>query len=346
MLRNINIMVFLIIFLFFISNCDQGTGIDSQEPLSAPMLESPADGSVTSPQPVLVVRNIDSEEKDPLYYEFEVSETPDFSEVVAFKVGLPEGNGTTRWKVEPPLDLGMSYWWRVRAESNSNISEWMVPASFVVIHPPTNLEPINGEELLSFRPTFIVEDSPDEFENPVTYVFEVSSTKNFESPLVSEEVPASANGKTVHKINTPLMYGKAYWWRAGAHFQGVNNLYSQPSQFDIVNPEHSATILTDQFVNEIESFSLAMSGWFRNSRYYEMERNDLIKAYSQSLSIHIVYSLQRFAQQTDLLVEYLNATFIYVQRSGVKMSASGTWVLQFILDNNQWKIYSSFFYMN
>jgi hypothetical protein len=291
-----------------------------------------------------VVNNVDTDTE--VTYTFEVSEMEDFQVVTHSAVGIPEGDGTTSWFVDISLTPGTVYFWHARAESGSSLGEWMEPARFFVGEGPSLKYPPRGAHILYFRPglTIIVPETAGTT-SAATFTFEIYGDESLSNLITTATIPPATDTETVFHVPLPLPYGQFYWWRVSMNIPGADSLWSETSYFFIIDPENDARNLTAQFVNEIENGSLAMSGWTTNSPYYNMERSDLIKSYSQSESRHIDYTILYFREQSDFLVEYIDAVFMWIQRgSGQAFNDHGIWVLTFVVEDNRWKIYSSFFY--
>jgi hypothetical protein len=90
------------------------SGIPAVNGLTAPSIASPLPGnSFTDPQPTLAVRNATGDAAPS--YDFQVANDDAFQSVVAQISGIPQGgDGTTSWRVAPPL-LPQRYYWRSRA---------------------------------------------------------------------------------------------------------------------------------------------------------------------------------------------------------------------------------------
>jgi hypothetical protein len=63
-------------------------------------------------------------ERTALAQRFQVSDTEDFSNVVASGMGVTDASGVTRYTVDPALTAGRRYVWRVRAELNDAVGPW------------------------------------------------------------------------------------------------------------------------------------------------------------------------------------------------------------------------------
>jgi len=222
----------------------------------------------------------------------------------------------------------------------------MQPASFITSSVPLLTKPERGATILEFRPVLVVENA-SELQPGISfwYTFEVYGDDSLTTPIIRENVAPTGTGVTSVALKQPLPYGETYWWRVRVNITANEGLWTESSYFSIYDPENDAIRLTQEFVDEIESGSLAMSGWSRNSQYYEMEKSDLEYGYAMNSSTSIDYTITGFNQANDLLAENIDSTFTVVRKSDSSIiSTPGLWVLSFIIEDDQWKIYSSFFY--
>jgi hypothetical protein len=97
--------------------------------LTAPAHFAPSDDAQTTTlQPELTVANATSSQSGVKTYEFHVSSTADFANVVVSADNVAEdGDGQTSWTVSPPLQSTTRYWWRARVKQSSTIGPWSTP---------------------------------------------------------------------------------------------------------------------------------------------------------------------------------------------------------------------------
>src|SRR5262245_53092598 len=94
--------------------------------ISAPRPVEPAAGVKfkESEQPIrLVVENATTTGQRPITYTFEVAADSAFGTKAFARSSVPQGDGRTSVQVDR-LDLGKSYFWRVRAEDGANTSSF------------------------------------------------------------------------------------------------------------------------------------------------------------------------------------------------------------------------------
>lgn len=99
-----------------------GTSTDEIATLVSP----PPNTVVTSSRPTLVVDNLLSGSNN-VYY-FEIATDSNFVGMAAFGTAFEEAGGQTGWRVEQPLQSGLTYFWRVSANS----FDYSVTSSFTV----------------------------------------------------------------------------------------------------------------------------------------------------------------------------------------------------------------------
>ena len=110
--------------------------------LTAPAVEGPAtDEQLDTLRPTLVVRNGTSDQTGTRTYEFQISDSADFTtaltsyitsyNVTVSKSGVPEGaNGTTSFTPEADLQPTTRFYWRSRMSQGSTVSEWSPVGKF------------------------------------------------------------------------------------------------------------------------------------------------------------------------------------------------------------------------
>lgn len=139
--------------------------------LLPPIPLSPQDGSIVdTPQPTLIIQNVQDSAGRPVLYYFEVDATPQFGsqnkkESTPFELEAGQ-DSTTHWTVPTPLSSGV-YYWRSRAYTNTYPSEtgmfstvynFQVPgtsfrtAANNEIHVfPNPFKPSSGQDFVTFR---------------------------------------------------------------------------------------------------------------------------------------------------------------------------------------------------
>ncbi|MEW6751836.1 MAG: cadherin-like domain-containing protein [Candidatus Latescibacterota bacterium] len=75
-------------------------------------------------QPVVLIGNAAAASGHALTYTVHVATGPTFADAVARGGGIPEGAGTTRWRVPRALQPARTYWWRARATDGQLDGPW------------------------------------------------------------------------------------------------------------------------------------------------------------------------------------------------------------------------------
>ena len=110
--------------------------------LTAPALEAPsADEQLTTLRPTLTVKNGTSDQAGSRTYEFQISDTPDFStavtsyitsyNVTVTRTGVAEGaDGRTSVTPDGELQPTTRFYWRARMTQGAAVSEWSPVGKF------------------------------------------------------------------------------------------------------------------------------------------------------------------------------------------------------------------------
>ena len=228
---------------------------------TVPVIQEPVDGSeVVFLQPQLVVVNSSDEDGDSLTYQFELYTDPGYSEPVASEAGVPQEAETTSWTVPVELAENLRYYWRVRATDGYSFSLWVYgtfvvnsinesPRAFLISHPR------DGASVDTVRPLLEVTNSRDSDPGFLTYGFEVYAVSDLTVPVVSVAgIPAGASGTTAWQLETDLIDGATYYWRATASDElnvrsetavgafTVDIFHPSPSAPEIVAPQAGVEI--------------------------------------------------------------------------------------------------------
>ncbi|MBN2356401.1 T9SS type A sorting domain-containing protein [candidate division KSB1 bacterium] len=163
-------------------------------PLPAPTLLKPIDGSTTSSRkPPFDWFNVYGASE----YDLQIDNQADFSSPVV-DVTL-----TTSDYIPGENLMADTYYWRVRARSDTDSSSWSVPYSFSIYTPEPNLfSPLNGSELYDRTPSFEWNDVT----NATGYDFQLSEYSDLSSPIA--DLTLSISG---YNQPTNLAVGTYYW---------------------------------------------------------------------------------------------------------------------------------------
>ena len=183
----------------------------------------PAPGkTVATRWPELEVNNSFDPDDEPVY-DFRVCADKDMSREVAAGSGLNQGrDGTTSWRVDSALRQGERYYWTATARDGHGAETVSGPHSFRV--DANNTAPV-APQLFSPREDATVNatgidlaagNSADPDGDPVSCVFQVDSSRRFDSPELSTSQAITLQGdRAVYRVSD-LQRGKRYYWRVKA----------------------------------------------------------------------------------------------------------------------------------
>jgi subtilase family serine protease/flagellar hook assembly protein FlgD len=190
---------------------------------SSPVALSPTTGMVVgTATPALRLRNAVDLDRDPLTYEFEVTDDGGAT-VLASAAGVPAGAAETEWTVAPALPENVHARWRARAQDGSTTGPWSEPQSFRVNAvaepptPPTLQAPAEAAVLDTTRPALTVHNASSPDEQPLTYTFELNSVDGDgnETLVAREDGVPEGPAQTSWTPSQDLPDGR-YRWRARA----------------------------------------------------------------------------------------------------------------------------------
>jgi hypothetical protein len=191
--------------------------------ITAPRLLEPSMGAKfkDSQQPIkLMVENSSTNGVRPLAYTFEVASDANFTSKVFGRGTVPPGgDGKTSVQIDR-LDIGRTYFWRVRAEDGANTGAFLTAQFEVLPRPfisaPTPTSPINNEVTSSRRPTLHVRNvDRNSAIGGLVYEFQVSSNQAFTS-LSGNGATYEGAGETTVAIAGDLPNNATQYWRARA----------------------------------------------------------------------------------------------------------------------------------
>ncbi len=188
-----------------------------------PALLSPANGAlVTSLQPVF-----DWKDSTPaaLSYQIQVAGTTAFTSLVIDEKNVPASTFT------PVSDLapGKLYYWRVKAFNGiGGASNWSAVRNFKTpLAAPVLVSPLNGDPLLTDRPTFDWEA----VSGATSYMIQVSAANTFSGLLLNVTV-----NPTEYTMVKDLLQDKPFYWRVAARSSVVTGPWSATGSFKTGNP--------------------------------------------------------------------------------------------------------------
>jgi len=190
--------------------------------ITAPSLLEPSMGTKIkdAQQPVkLTIRNATSSGVRPLSYTFEVASDSSFNSKVFGRGSVAPGDGQTSVQIDR-LDIGRTYYWRVRAEDGANSGPYLTAQFDILPKPsigaPTPLSPVNNDVAGSRAPQLRVHNADKNAAvGSLVYEFQVSSSQAFTS-LTGNGASNEGAGETSVQLGADLPNNSTQYWRARA----------------------------------------------------------------------------------------------------------------------------------
>jgi hypothetical protein len=191
--------------------------------ITTPKLLEPAQGIRLreAQQPIrLLIENSSSTGVRPLSYTFEVATDNGFSTRVFARSAVPPGEGGRTSLQIDKLDLGRTYFWRVRAEDGANSSAYAASQFEVLpkaqLGAPAAIYPVNNDRVDTRRPTFRVRNAERNAAiGAVRYEFQLSTNQTF-TALVAWLDGAEGPGETQFALPSDLNHDVSHFWRVRA----------------------------------------------------------------------------------------------------------------------------------
>ena len=183
----------------------------------------PAPGkTVATRWPILEVNNSFDPDDEPVY-DFRVCADEDMSREVAAGSGLNQGrDGTTSWRVDSALRRGERYYWTATSRDGHGATSVSGPHSFRVeanITAPLAPQLFSPEEDVTVNATgidLVAGNSADPDGDSLSCVFQVDSSRRFDSPELSTSQAIPLQGdRAVYRVSD-LQRGTRYYWRVKA----------------------------------------------------------------------------------------------------------------------------------
>ncbi|MCC7439428.1 MAG: T9SS type A sorting domain-containing protein [Armatimonadetes bacterium] len=197
------------------------TGFPTPDPLSPPLLISPANGQANQPESVILVWHHVAA-KDPIY-EIEVASDPQFANVAYSDAGVTD----TAYALGN-LPAGQTFHWRVRADNGEVKSDWSgvfnfstAPESPISLLAPQLLTPPNNTTSAPLLVTMTWDSIPEASD----YEVEIGKDATFES------VDTTLTSTTAWAELAGLPNATTYHWRARARSGAATSAWSRPFQF-------------------------------------------------------------------------------------------------------------------
>jgi hypothetical protein len=185
--------------------------------ITAPRLLEPSMGTKLkdSQQPVkLTIENATSNGVRPLSYTFEVATDNTFTTKVFGRGSVPPGDGRTSVQIDR-LEIGRTYFWRVRAEDGANSGPFLTAQFDILPKPtitaPTPVSPINNEVTATRAPLLRARNATKNAAvGGLVYEFQVSSNQAFTS-LTGNGASNEGAGETTLQLGDLPNNATQYW---------------------------------------------------------------------------------------------------------------------------------------
>lgn len=189
---------------------------------TSPVILTPLNGGQTADaSPLLTIQNSTDSDNDPLAYSFELYSDAGMKSMVLSSPQIAQTNETTSW--EPgTLSDNTAYYWRVRASDAKAYSLWSYGGFFVntANDPPSSFHigsPEAGIQVDTAPPVLTVSNASDPDRDTILYGFQVYSDINMTTMVASaSDLSQGDNGTTSWTIDTQLIEGETYFWKATA----------------------------------------------------------------------------------------------------------------------------------
>lgn len=128
------------------------------------------------------------------------------------------------------------------------------PIPGVSIEQPRPLDPKDGRniEVASQPLTLLLENSPNNSQRPISYLFEIATDSAFNTKVFTRAGVASGEGgRTSLRLPEALATGRTYYWRAQAGDGANTGPYSGPAHFNIFTPIVIGKPVPQQPINNV-----------------------------------------------------------------------------------------------
>jgi hypothetical protein len=206
--------------------------------ISAPGMASPSQGArfKDNEQPVtLVVNNATTTGVRALSYTFEVASDSGFATKVFARGGIAPGSGGHTSVQIDRLPIGLSYYWRARAEDGANTGPFGTAAFEIYpkagVGSPTPVAPLNGDQTPSNSPTLVVNNATTV--GPVGflgYEFQIATDQAFTRLIAAGIVNEAAGSQTTFLV-APIPNSTTFFWRVRAADSETTSAWSVVQAF-------------------------------------------------------------------------------------------------------------------
>ncbi|MBP5709862.1 MAG: fibronectin type III domain-containing protein [Bacteroidales bacterium] len=195
-------------------------------------LKSPADNSTINANTQKLTWNTFTGNT---YYDYQYDTTPNFNSTMLYTASCSSGTSAV---TVSNLMFCTTYYWRVRARNNNDISQWSAPWQFTTSCGALPTSPTNGDTISNVNPSLQWQS----ISGVSNYQIECSTDSTFTSLDFS-----TTTSSTSYSIS-PLYYGTTYYWRIRSC--GTNDTtawtsawsFTTPATVKLKNPADSTTI--------------------------------------------------------------------------------------------------------
>ncbi len=170
-------------------------------------------------RPELILEASSDAEGDPITYEIQLYQDPDFTRVLGIEKELRADGDRVRWTAPADLSDDAEYYWRARARDPYETGPWSKTGQFwvnLVEEPPLPfglLDPEIGTEVYLLEPVFSWEETFDP--DPLSSVrYRVSYTRNPQFTKAST-ITLETDGTFIKAVK-PLHNENTYYWKVEA----------------------------------------------------------------------------------------------------------------------------------
>ena len=196
-------------------------------------LVSPTNGAIN--QPINPLLDWSSASGSTNYiYQVDVNNTFNSPSLITGNTG-----GTTSQTSMSNLDFGTTYYWRVRAVSPVDTTQWSATWSFSTLANAVHVSPSNGAINQPINPTL----DWTTVSGSISYTYQYDVTATFSSPsLVTNTISSSSSQVTLNN----LQYGTTYYWRVSVTTASGTTAWTSPWSFttyddiSLVSPSNGA----------------------------------------------------------------------------------------------------------
>jgi chitodextrinase len=221
---------------------------------TVPQPLEPQNGQIIAQmRPPIILKASSDAEGDPIYYEIQLYQDPDFTRVLGIEKELQADGERVRWTAPADLADDAEYYWRARARDPFETGPWSQTGQFwvnLVEEPPLPfglLDPEIGTEVYLLEPVFSWEETFDP--DPLSSVrYRVSYTRNPQFTKAST-ITLETDGTFIKAVK-PLHNENTYYWKVEAVDNTGRITVSQQTGSFYVNTTPSIPKLRGPFAGE------------------------------------------------------------------------------------------------